>query len=96
MECIVCRKENPEQANFCMFCGSKLKTVCDCWRLEGLQHECKNPLCCSCRDHDIKLMMKDGYVTTDFSQTVAKDLTNMIATAISAKLPDIMKNLSEQ
>lgn len=31
MKCEACGKENKETANFCKYCGSKLKEVCNCW-----------------------------------------------------------------
>lgn len=31
MKCPSCGKENSAQANFCVRCARKLKTVCNCW-----------------------------------------------------------------
>ncbi|WP_445297954.1 zinc-ribbon domain-containing protein [Flintibacter sp. HCN-6482] len=31
VECPSCRAKNPDRANFCKSCGTKLKEVCDCW-----------------------------------------------------------------
>lgn len=44
MECKNCGKENNESANFCTYCGSKLKDECNCWIKKG-NYNCGESSC---------------------------------------------------
>ena len=43
MKCPSCQAENPDSANFCKLCGTKLKEVCDCW-IKKEPYNCGVPL----------------------------------------------------
>ena len=42
MKCPKCGKE--AKHNFCKFCGTKVKKVCDCW-LKKSSYDCGEPSC---------------------------------------------------
>lgn len=46
MKCPRCgNEENEENANFCVICGSKLKSKCKCWVLKKDNYSCDEESC---------------------------------------------------
>lgn len=48
MECKECKAENDKKSNFCIYCGSKLKKICNCW-IKKEPYNCGEKRCPSYR-----------------------------------------------
>lgn len=46
--CEICKKENKEDNNFCIYCGNKLKEKCSCW-IKKQPYNCGKQKCPSYR-----------------------------------------------
>lgn len=45
MKCSKCEKENDSCCNFCVFCGTKLKSTCRCWVKKKDNYNCGESSC---------------------------------------------------
>lgn len=50
MKCKECGHENKEEANFCTYCGSKLRDKCSCWVKKKDNYDCGKS---SCPGHEL-------------------------------------------
>ena len=60
MKCKKCGYENKKEANFCIYCGNKLKDACNCWVKKKDNYDCGES---SCLGYDLlvkEVKMKNG------------------------------------
>ena len=45
MICLKCNSVNKKEANFCVYCGTKLKQKCNCWMKKKDNYDCGESSC---------------------------------------------------